>query len=67
MMMIIREGCLCSAHPDVKGPGEVVQVGLDESDVLQAQLGAPTLSSEQRLFLVFDEDDLRRRPEKRLA
>lgn len=65
MMMIIRDsekeqgGRVCSAHPDVKGPSEVVQVGLDEADVLQAQLGAPTLSPEQRLFLVLDEDDLR--------
>lgn len=73
MMMIIREtenelgGCVCSAHPDVKGRSEVVQVGLDESNVLQAQLGAPTLSPEQRLFLVLDEDDLHRRPEKRMV
>lgn len=71
MMLMIRDsekeqgGRVCAAHPDVKGPGEVVQVGLDEADVLQAQLGAPTLSPEQRLFLVLDEDDLRRRPEKR--
>lgn len=69
-MMIIREteneqgGCLCSAHPDVKGPSEVVQVGLDETNVLQTQLGAPTLSPEQRLLLVLDEDDLHHRAEK---
>lgn len=71
MLMIIREseneqrGCLCSTHPDVKRPSEVVQVGLDETNVLQAQLGAPALSPEQRLFLVLDEDDLHQRPEKR--
>lgn len=73
MMMIIREteneqrGCLCSAHPDVKGPSEVVQVGLDETNVLQTQLGAPTLSPEQRLLLVLDENDLHRRAESRLV
>lgn len=72
-MMIIREteneqgGCLCFAHPDVKGPSEVVQVGLDETNVLQTQLGAPTLSPEQRLLLVLDEDDLHRRAEKQLV
>lgn len=54
-------GFLCSAHPDVKGSCEVVQVGLDETDVLQAQLGAAALSPEQRLFLVLDEDDLKTR------
>lgn len=52
---------LCSAHPDVKGSSEVVQVGLDETDVLQAQLGAAALSPQQRLFLVLDEDDLKAR------
>lgn len=67
MMMTIRKGCLCAAHPNVKGPGEVVQVGLNENNVPKAQLGTPTLSPEQRLFLVLDEDDLRRRPEKRLV
>lgn len=52
---------LCSAHPDVKGSSEVVQVGLDETNVLQAQLGAAALSPQQRLFLVLDEDDLKTR------
>lgn len=51
----------------MKGPSEVVQVGLDETNVLQAQLGAPTLRPEQRLLLVLDEDDLHQRPEKRLV
>lgn len=58
MMMSKQGGFLYSAHPDVKGSSEVVQVGLDETNVLQAQLRAPGLSPEQRLFLVLDEDDL---------
>lgn len=52
---------LRSAHPDVKGSSEVVQVGLDETNVPQAQLGAAALSPQQRLFLVLDEDDLKAR------
>lgn len=45
----------------MKGSCEVVQVGLDETNVPQAQLGAAALSPQQRLFLVLDEDDLKTR------
>lgn len=57
-------GFRCYTHPNMKVPSEIVQVGLDETNVLQTQLAAPTLSPEQRLFLVLDEDDLHQRPDK---
>lgn len=48
-------GC---THPNMKRSGEVVQVGLDEADVFQPELSAPTLGPDQRLLFVLYKDDL---------
>lgn len=48
----------CSAHPNVKWSGEVVQIGLNETNVFQTELSATTLGSDQGLFFVLYEDDL---------
>lgn len=48
-------GC---THPNMKRSGEVVQIGLDEADVFQPELSAPTLGPDQRLLLVLYKDDL---------
>lgn len=42
----------------MKRSGEVVQVGLNEADVTQPEISAPTLGPEQRLLLVLYQDDL---------
>lgn len=47
-----------SAHPNVKRSSEVIQIGLNETEVFQAKLGAATLGSDQGLFFVLYEDDL---------
>lgn len=54
-----------SAHPDVKRSSEVIQIGLNETEVFQAKLGAATLGSDQGLFFVLDEDDLEYRQKKK--
>lgn len=42
----------------MKRSGEVVQIGLDEADVFQPKLSAPTLGPDQRLLFVLYKDDL---------
>lgn len=49
---------LQSAHPNVKWSSKVVQIGLNEANVFQAELMATTLGSDQGLFFVLYEDDL---------
>ncbi len=48
----------CSAHPNVKGSSEVVQIGLNEADVFQTELSTTTLGPDQGLFFVLYEEDL---------
>lgn len=42
----------------MKRSGEVVKIGLNEADVIQPELSAPTLGPDQRLLLVLYQDDL---------
>lgn len=49
---------VCSAYPNMKRSSEVVQIGLNETNVFQTKFSATTLGSEQGLFFVLDEDDL---------
>lgn len=56
---IILYSVTCSAHPNVKRTGEVVQIGLNETNVFQTKLSATTLGSDQGLFFVLYEDDLK--------
>ena len=54
-----------SAHPDVKRSSEVIQIGLNETEVFQAKLGAATLGSDQWLLFVLYEDDLEHKQKKK--
>lgn len=42
----------------MEGSSKVIQIGLKETDVLQAELSAATLGSNQRLLFVLYEYDL---------
>lgn len=48
----------CCAYPNMKRSGEVVQIGLNEADVIQPEISAPTLGPDQRLLFVLYQDDL---------
>lgn len=48
----------------MKRPSEVIQVGLNETDVFQTELGAPTPGPDQGLFFVFYENNLEKQKQK---
>ena len=64
--MMFLYSAACSAHPNVKWSSEIVQIGLNEANVFQTKLGTATLGSDQRLFFVFYENNLKRKRKKTL-